>query len=88
MTFLSPNGTRCSTEQGYLTDEVLSRPNLAVLSGAHVTRILFEDTESQQKKAVGIEFSSGKRKTYRVRAAREIIITCGTVHTPQILMLR
>ncbi|KAH7106746.1 alcohol oxidase [Auriculariales sp. MPI-PUGE-AT-0066] len=88
MSFINDNGTRCSTETAYLTPEVLARPNLTVLVDAQITRVVLEDDATKGKKAVGVEFASGSsRKLYTVRASREVIVACGSAHTPQILML-
>ncbi|KAG8744815.1 hypothetical protein FRC12_014723, partial [Ceratobasidium sp. 428] len=82
MTFISPSRTRCSAESAYLTPTVLARPNLTVVTNAHVTRILFDG-----KRAVGVEFARSKEAPrYRVRTRKEVILSAGTVQTPHILM--
>lgn len=59
----------------------MKRDNLVLRTGAHATRILFE-----RGRAVGVEYASGSgRKT--VRAAREVILSAGTVQSPQLLQL-
>ena len=74
------NGHRCSAAVGYLRP-ALARANLAVETGALVTRIMFEGT-----RAVGVEYlQNGARKT--ARAEREIILAGGAVNSPQTLML-
>jgi choline dehydrogenase len=44
MTYIAANGERVTTESAYLTDDVLGRPNLTVVLGANVTRILLESS--------------------------------------------
>ncbi|KZV93791.1 alcohol oxidase [Exidia glandulosa HHB12029] len=82
-------GQRSSTESAYFTPEVLARPNLHVLTGAHVTKILLaQDHTTGGKRAIGIELASARDgPRYRVRARREVILAAGAVHTPHILML-
>ncbi|MBV6416023.1 MAG: Oxygen-dependent choline dehydrogenase [Steroidobacteraceae bacterium] len=73
-------GRRSSTSSAYLRP-VMNRPNLSVITGAHVTRILFEG-----RRAVGLSYRRGGRD-YTVRAAREVILSAGAINSPQILML-
>lgn len=84
--FMLPQGTirrgaRCSTAKAYLRP-ARKRPNLSVVTFAHVTKILF----NQNKKAIGVDFVRfGTAAT--VFADREIILSAGAVNSPQILML-
>jgi choline dehydrogenase-like flavoprotein len=73
-------GRRCSSADAYLRP-ALKRPNLKVVTRALVTRIVF-----QGDRAVSIEYGRG-RTLRSVTAAREIILSAGTMNTPQILML-
>jgi choline dehydrogenase len=72
------NGRRSSTANSYLTG---APPELRVVVGAHVSRILVE-----RRRAVGIEYLHGGALR-RVRAGREVILSAGTVRSPQILQL-
>jgi choline dehydrogenase len=74
------NGRRWSAATAYLRP-ALGRDNLAVASFAHVTRILFEGN-----RAVGVEFARRKDR-HCARANREVILSGGTVNTPQLLLL-
>jgi len=74
------NGLRCSAAVAYL-HPVMRRPNLQIETNALVTRILFEG-----KRAVGVEFRRhGETRT--VGAAKEVILSGGTVNSPQLLQL-
>jgi choline dehydrogenase len=74
-------GRRSSSAAAYLLPEVRRRPNLTTLTGAHATRILFEDT-----RAVGIAYvKAGKAE--EARAERELILSGGALNSPQLLML-
>ena len=74
------DGKRCSSSAAYL-HPAMSRPNLKVETNAVTTRILFEG-----KRASGIEYKLGDQ-TMQVKARREVIISCGSIGTPQTLLL-
>jgi len=74
------NGMRCSASVAYLRP-ALKRPNLHVITHAHVLRILTKDM-----RATGIEFEcKGERR--QAFANSEVIIAAGAFNSPQILML-
>ncbi|OJA10878.1 hypothetical protein AZE42_11150 [Rhizopogon vesiculosus] len=88
---ISDKSTRVSAEAAYLTDEVLARPNLKVVTYARVTKVLF-DTSGGIPRATGVEFVHQSRMgkvgpKFRVRATKEVIVSGGAIHSPQILML-
>jgi 4-pyridoxate dehydrogenase len=74
------NGRRCTTAVAYLRP-ALARPNLTVAVRAHATRIVIEGN-----RAVGVEYIQGG-KVRVSRAEREVILTGGTINSPQLLML-
>lgn len=74
-------GNRSYSATGYLKPN-LGRPNLKVLTEAHATKILGIDTGA----ATGVEFIH-KDKIYTVQATKEVILSTGAIHTPQILEL-
>ena len=76
----SRNGRRCSAAVGYLR-EARTRPNLRIITDAHVTRVLFDG-----RMASGVEFLHHGR-LQRATAGREVILSAGAVNTPQILEL-
>jgi choline dehydrogenase len=59
----------------------MNRPNLTVLTGAHVTRVRFEG-----RVATGVEFRVG-RDSRSAKASREVILAAGAIGSPQILQL-
>ena len=83
MTYINPKGRRVTSEFAYLTPEVLARPNLKVITRAHVTRILF-DNSGPTPRAVGAEFTQPDGETYRVKARKEVVLAyvskCTTVN--------
>jgi choline dehydrogenase len=74
------NGWRCSSATAYLRP-AQRRPNLRVKTDAHVTRILFEGT-----RAAGVRYRQ-RGVDREVRAAREVIVSAGSVQSPQLLQL-
>ncbi|KAG2067902.1 alcohol oxidase [Suillus decipiens] len=91
LTYIDSKSTRVTTESAYLTDDVLARPNLTVVTYARVTKILF-DTSSSIPRAIGVEFSSKSNvgivgPTFRAHATKEVIVSGGAIYSPHILML-
>jgi choline dehydrogenase len=73
-------GRRASTSRCYL-EPAKSRPNLTVLTGAHVTRVTLEG-----QRATGVEYLRDGQVT-RVRAAREVVVCGGAYNSPHVLQL-
>ncbi|PCH39400.1 GMC oxidoreductase [Wolfiporia cocos MD-104 SS10] len=86
LTFIDSRSRRVSTESAYLTPEVLSRPNLTVITHAQVTRILFAGGRARPR-AVGVRYESRSGEQFEVKARKEVVVCAGALHTPQILML-
>ncbi|XP_063238140.1 glucose dehydrogenase [FAD, quinone]-like [Bacillus rossius redtenbacheri] len=76
------NGSRWSGSRAFL-HPIRDRKNLHVKKQSHVTRILIDP---RTKAAYGVEFVN-KRRTFRVMAKREVIVSAGAVNSPQLLML-
>jgi choline dehydrogenase len=74
------NGRRGSVSKRFL-EPVTGRPNLKILSGVHVTRVIFENSH-----ACGVEYISGGERL-SVRADREVLLCGGAYNSPQLLML-
>lgn len=75
-------GTRMDTGRAFIRS-VLGRPNLKVLTGSYVTRVVIDKFT---RTAVGVEFTHDGGN-YFVEAKREVILSAGAFNTPQILML-
>ncbi|TIM62627.1 MAG: choline dehydrogenase, partial [Mesorhizobium sp.] len=74
------NGRRMSAARAFLRP-AMKRKNVRVEINALATRILFEG-----KRAVGIEYlQNGETKT--ARAGREVILSGGSINSPQLLQL-
>jgi choline dehydrogenase-like flavoprotein len=74
------NGERWSAARAYIEPN-LSRPNLKVVTGAQARKIVFDG-----KRATGVEFIRDG-KTESVSARREVVLSGGAFHSPQLLML-
>ncbi len=74
------SGRRSSASSAYLRP-VRRRPNLSVLTGARVTRVVIESG-----RAVGVEYIRNGQSE-RVTADREVILSGGALNSPQLLML-
>jgi choline dehydrogenase len=88
-TFIDSDGRRSSAATAYLTEDVCRRENLKISVGMTVVRIITHTAAGSKPVARGVELASGPCVSirYRVKATRDIIIACGTVHTPQLLKL-
>jgi choline dehydrogenase len=78
------NGRRCSTAVGYLR-QARRRPNLAIVSNALATRVLFSG-----RRAVGVEYRQGLQNGQIARTAYadgEVIVAGGAFNSPQLLQL-
>ncbi len=73
-------GRRMSAARAFLRP-AMRRPNLAVITKALATRILFEG-----RRAVGVEYLRGGRRQ-QVRAGREVVLAAGAINSPQLLQL-
>jgi choline dehydrogenase-like flavoprotein len=79
-------GKRSSTYHAFLEGEVEQRPNLQVICGAQVTRVVLEGGPGGLR-ATGVEYRTGDGETAVAEAAKEVILSAGAVGSPQILML-
>ena len=61
------------------------RANLEVMTDTLVRRVLLEG-EGGPARAIGAELQQGE-KILRVRAAREVIVSCGSIRSPHLLQL-
>lgn len=73
------NGLRQSVYRSYVHPH-LHRPNMTVLTGATVTRLVVG-----RNRATAVEFSHNDR-THQVVAAHEVVVSLGAINTPKVLM--
>jgi len=74
------DGRRCSAAVAHLKP-ALSRPNLELVTHALVEQVLIDN-----KRAIGARFQH-QGKVQVIRASREVIVSCGAIKSPQLLML-
>ena len=75
------NGRRWSAADAFLRP-ALGRPNLDVLTGAHVLRVEFAGS-----RATGVRVRERFGRERSLRAEREVILAAGAIGSPQLLML-
>jgi choline dehydrogenase len=73
-------GARQSSARAFLSP-ALKRRNLALVRGAHVSRLLWD-----AGRAVGVEYYQGS-DVRTLRCRREVILAAGAINSPQLLML-
>ena len=73
-------GRRCSAATAFL-DPVRSRPNLTILTGVRVERVLLAG-----RRATGV-LVNGHAGSGQIDAGREVILSAGVFGSPQLLML-
>ncbi|PIL26390.1 hypothetical protein GSI_12147 [Ganoderma sinense ZZ0214-1] len=85
------DGRRSSTATAYLTDKVLNRSNLIVATEITIKRLVFSDVVTSPgapPRVVGVEMATSRdAQMYCCGANKEVILSAGTVGTPQLLML-
>ena len=74
-------GRRQSSYDAFLSP-VRDRANLTIVTRAHVTRIVMRDRIAEGVEAI---LDGGERVTFK--AAREVILSAGSIGSPQLLML-
>ncbi|MEI4486322.1 GMC family oxidoreductase N-terminal domain-containing protein [Frigidibacter sp. MR17.14] len=74
------SGRRMSSARAFLRP-AMARGGVTVVTGAQVTRVLFEG-----RRAVGVEYRR-KGQLQTARTGREVILSAGAVQSPQLLML-
>ena len=74
------NGVRSSTSNAYIKP-AKNRPNLTILSGVLVQRVLLKN-----KVARGVEYKVNG-KTEKLNASKEVILCAGSIGSPQLLQL-
>jgi choline dehydrogenase len=77
-------GIRWNTAKAFLKPAAL-RPNLTIMTGCHVERLLIEKSE-QGPLCRGVIFSGGGNQ-WQAGARRETMLTAGAIGSPQILQL-
>ncbi|MGK5063029.1 GMC family oxidoreductase [Janthinobacterium sp. LB3P112] len=77
-------GIRWNTSKAFLKP-ASRRPNLTIMTGCHVERLLLETSESGPR-CTGIVFTGGGTQ-WQATARRETLLTAGAIGSPQLLQL-
>ena len=72
-----------SAEFVYAAKKANMGDKLTVYLGSRVNRVLFDD----DKTATGVEVTGAGLLKYTITAKKEVILSAGAIHTPQLLML-
>lgn len=81
-------GKRSSTYHAFLEGEAEARPNLEVICGAQVTRVILDgDGGPGGLRATGVEYRTEAGDTAVVSATKDVVLSAGAVGSPHILML-
>jgi len=78
---LAIRGGKRETSASAFLQPAMQRSNLTVLTRAHVTRVILEG-----RRAIGVEMRM-LEGVQVVRARREVVLSAGTLQSPQLLML-
>ena len=79
------DGKRSSTFHAYL-EPTMDRPNLTVVTGALVERVLL-DTGGASPRATGVRYRTEDGGHEEVGAGREVVLSAGAIGSPHLLML-
>lgn len=73
---------RGSSSIHYLHDIMDTRDNLHIVTGARAERVVVEDG-----RAVAVRYRDAEGRLQEARASREIVLACGAIDTPRLLLL-
>nr|XP_018902436.1 PREDICTED: glucose dehydrogenase [FAD, quinone]-like isoform X1 [Bemisia tabaci] len=80
------DGLRCSTSKAFLRP-IRNRSNLHVSMFSHVEKILFNNTSPNLPRAEKVIFKKVGMGRHKVKARKEVILSAGSIASPQLLML-
>ena len=80
------NGWRWNTAKAFLRPTCYGRPNFAMWTSAHVTRLIIETQADGSQRCTGAEVWNGKEMV-TAHATKEVVLCAGAIGTPQTLQL-
>ncbi|KAF5312003.1 hypothetical protein D9619_002492 [Psilocybe cf. subviscida] len=84
---IDASGKRSSSATAYIKP-ASARPNIDILLQSQVTRLIQTETTNKIPSFKKVELATGpSAKRFTVTAAKEVILSAGSLNTPQILML-
>jgi choline dehydrogenase len=79
-------GWRWSTARAFLRPVCYGRPNFEMWTAAHATRLTIEPQPDGSKRCTGVQVWTGS-ESVTVQASREVILSAGSIGSPQLLQL-
>ncbi len=79
-------GWRWNTAKAFLRPTCYGRPNFEMWTSAQVSRLLLQRQADGSQRCSGVEVWTG-RELVTVKASREVILSAGSIGSPQILQL-
>ena len=79
-------GWRWNTARAFLRPGCIGRANFELRTGAQASRLVFERQPGALPRCVGVELWDGRGMSI-VRASREVIVSAGSIGSPQLLQL-
>jgi choline dehydrogenase-like flavoprotein len=79
-------GKRSSTFHAFLEGKPEARPNLGIITNAHVARIVLE-LQDGSFRATGVEYIDSDGERQLATARTEVIVSAGAIGSPHLLML-
>ncbi|CAN9275364.1 unnamed protein product [Alternaria alternata] len=76
------DSTRSSTESAFLS-HTAARTSLRIYQSCMARNILFDES----KRATGVNVTAGGMKPFIVHARKEVVVSSGFIHSPQLLMV-
>jgi len=76
------DSTRSSTESAFLSPTA-AKTSLKIYQSCMVRKLLFDES----KRAIGVNVTVAGMKPFIVHARKEVIVSSGFIHTPQLLMV-
>jgi choline dehydrogenase len=80
------NGLRWNAAKAFLRPQCYGRPNFELWTAAQVSRLVFDEPSSAEPRCTGVEVWTG-RQMVTVTAQCEVILSAGSIASPQILQL-
>jgi choline dehydrogenase len=79
-------GKRSSTYHAFLEGDAERRPNLTIITGAHVTRVVLEGSPGHMI-ATGVEYRAATGDISTALAVKEVVLSGGAIGSPHLLLL-
>jgi choline dehydrogenase len=76
------DSTRSSTESAFLS-RTATRTSLKIYQSCMARNLLFDES----RRAIGVKVTAGGMKPFTVHARKEVIVSSGFIHSPQLLMV-